>query len=195
METFWQSKHGRKSIRLLSTDHLCLPKMHGGLNIHVNCWAHERKMILDLCKGTSLGLLWCVTCFHIRLLNGILIWAIWMAEWRGCFFVSWMFLDWKEILSHIKWDGRESLDGNSLHSESLHWLKVFVYPLPLHELRCSYFIGFIGIRIVGDVLYDNGPLLSFPIVINWDCSIDSYGNIFFEMPLPSGTKTSAHIPP
>lgn len=74
-------------------------------------------------------------------------------------------LDWKHILSRLKWNGRDFLAGNSVCAEILHGSKIFTPPLNLELPRRSYFLWWKGFCIVDDVLHDNGMLIPFTSAI------------------------------
>ncbi|KAI5072123.1 hypothetical protein GOP47_0012229 [Adiantum capillus-veneris] len=82
----------------------------------------------------------------------------------GCPHSTRLILDWKHVLSQIKWSGRSSLNGNSLRKESLHWSAVFPFPLAVTQPVKAYNLMKMGIRRIEDVVDENGCVLSFPRV-------------------------------
>ena len=80
---------------------------------------------------------------------------------KVCSFSSKILKQWKKVLHHIQWRGRNLESGNTLRLERLHWSVILPWSLPKQEPRKAYFLAMKGLTSITDVVNDQGQLLGF----------------------------------
>ncbi|MCO5586233.1 hypothetical protein L7F22_040172 [Adiantum nelumboides] len=174
MELLWKTHPKRKALRLLRMQSTCTPRSHGGLNIlniHFHLLTRKATLLADVfaqVQPWSRMLATMCSSMNTKAYGNWIThqWEVVLGCFEGtipgCPHSTRLILDWKHVLSQIKWSGRSSLDGNSLRKESLHWSAVFPFPLAVTQPVKAYNLMKMGIRCIEDVVDQNGCVLSFP---------------------------------